>query len=473
MDDQDSWQDVVRRTADYLKLGEKAVQMLAHMRMSGGSPLAVALSGMGIASQLIDTFMPAPSVWAHVTKLGFSNTPWSSVFDHMVVDWLNMHPTATRVTHKIGNYGTIYEFPDFGMAVVSTANGSAPGASSAMTLYVRNGADTDAATARLVDECFWLGGDQEATLGYEQNRGAKVQFRPLPEPVPAYLGDPSAESVVADLPRDGRSHTVFFYGPSGSGKSSLARQVARLVNPKGRMLRVSTKSFGSWELPLLRQMLTLLRPNVLLVDDIQAYLRGRGGGIDTLIEQLEGVNQVASGVLILGTIMTKSKSPPMQEGLRPGRVDRWVRLREPDAVWRRKILASYIGREPPPYMVECTEGLTGASLSNLAQKYLVRPGTWRQVVSEMRLLLEVESDGGFQDPKVLSDLAQSVRSDLERDLDPHLRAKAPQQGGDRVDGASLAGPLLVATQRDFVAKSLFLKFLSGQRGSAIFLVMGV
>lgn len=381
------WNHVARQVSSHLRWGEKAIQTLAHMRQAGGSPISMALSGMSLVSHLIDTFVPNPEVSAYMTSLGYKVTPWHGVLDAMVKDWLS-RSEAGRAEQTLWDGQKLIEYPEYGLAWISTGKEAESHTLNApqgavVCLYYRADAEASARIDQLVDREFWIGGDQEVST-QESEVTTVLHFRPLPEPIPEYLGDPSPEAVAEDL-RQEQVNVAFFYGPSGSGKSSLARRVARQMNPRGRMLRFSTREFGAWNLSTLRQMVSLLRPSVLLVDDVQMYLEG--SGVDELIETLEGVVQVTSetGALLFGTVMTDDEFPPAREGMRPGRIDRWIHVPRPDAGWRSQILELYLGRTPPPAMVEATEGLTGAYLRRVATAARGKPHLWRKIVAEVRV----------------------------------------------------------------------------------------
>ena len=72
---------------------------------------------------------------------------------------------------------------------------------------------------------------------------------------------------VSKLKEKGISRNILFYGPPGTGKTSLARNLAREIG-SGRALRVDIKAIQHTGLSSIAEFVRLLRPRVLLVDDI-------------------------------------------------------------------------------------------------------------------------------------------------------------------------------------------------------------
>ncbi len=363
-----AWRETLRKGAEKLRAAEDIVQTMANFHLAGGSPIAMGLSGLAFVSRLVDTVMPVRYPDEVLIDRGYKPYEHASIGDH-IIKWL-LEGAYEHSTYKVADVGLIKEYVALGLAVVQYTQ--------AQHLYMKPDADL----ATLVERHFWKGQDYEVTNKKDSDGNISTVYRELPHDVPAYIGRPSVADVVNMVPpvEPGHAQCIFLYGESGTGKSSMARNVARMVNPNGRLLRFCTSSLGDWDMTAMSQILTVLRPSTVLIDDIHKYLSD-DDGISLLLDVMEAMHDMSkeSGFLIIGTVMD---STPKRTGMRPGRVDRWIRIPLPDAAFRREILSMYLDHEPDTDMVTATAGLSGAYLKELTKR-IKRGSWWRREVADL------------------------------------------------------------------------------------------
>jgi AAA+ superfamily predicted ATPase len=185
-----------------------------------------------------------------------------------------------------------------------------------------------------------------------------------------YVGAPSPEHYADRIRRlgaGGSPRSVLIRGPSGVGKSVLSRKIAQaLGGGESKTLKITGKAFNYAESSTLEQLIRIIRPNVLLVDDVSFH----ADRIESLLASMEALR--VDGVVVILTLMDNDvKVRPggsYFHGMRPGRIDDVVVLQAPDAWNRDLILRHYykkMGVSVPDMhgdIVRGTDGMTAAYL---------------------------------------------------------------------------------------------------------------
>jgi len=224
---------------------------------------------------------------------------------------------------------------------------------------------------------FWMDGDSlDCGWGNEA-----LKTRPMPA-MSDYIGEPCPVDLAAKVrQRNGRTG-VLIVGPSGEGKTTLARQVCAQLGKK-RVLRFSgaeNMDNGNRTMALINSV----KPDAIIIDDMQDVFGEKSyPGKATpsgVLNTFERIN--AAGVLLFGTIMEddpnrlaaiEARLPGAlyYSGLRPGRFDVVVTFKVKDEEERFNLLRHYAASTVPDEVIKAVaaqcEGLTGAFLKGLAE----------------------------------------------------------------------------------------------------------
>ncbi len=175
---------------------------------------------------------------------------------------------------------------------------------------------------------------------------------------------------------------VLLYGPSGTGKTLLAKSVAteseaNFISVRGPELL--SKWVGESERGV-REVFRRARqasPCVIFFDEIDALapVRGLGGDsmvtervVSQLLTELDGIQSLAGVVVLAATNRMDMVDPAL---LRAGRFDKLLYIPSPDKEARRSILEIHIKHKPVAAdldigrVAEMTEGFSGADLTSV------------------------------------------------------------------------------------------------------------
>ena len=168
------------------------------------------------------------------------------------------------------------------------------------------------------------------------------------------------------------------HGPPGTGKTQMARSVAESLGAKLFVINgpeVLSKWHGESEENLrnIFEEAGKHAPAVIFIDEIDAIAQNRDKGahhegttVTQLLTLLDGVKKRQGVVVVAATNRPDALDPALR---RPGRLEREIEIKAPDAQGRADILAIHTRKMPLANDVDIaelarrTEGLTGADLA--------------------------------------------------------------------------------------------------------------
>ncbi|HEY6795513.1 MAG TPA: ATP-binding protein [Kineosporiaceae bacterium] len=195
---------------------------------------------------------------------------------------------------------------------------------------------------------------------------------------------------------------LLLYGPPGCGKTFIARAVAGEIGASFisvGLADILDMWIGSSERNV-HELFTLARakaPVVLFLDEIDALGHKRSqthasamrGTVNQLLSELDGVDGSNDGVFVLAATNQPWDVDPALR--RPGRLDRTVLVRPPDAQAREAVLRTHLAHRPVEgidlrALAARTDGFSGADLAHLAESAAefammdgIRTGTPRMI----------------------------------------------------------------------------------------------
>jgi hypothetical protein len=388
------WRERLGRAESTLQRADQALQTLWHMR--GGTPVDVALAGASLLGQALDLLSPYMAPHDVLLHSGYELV--STGVGAFLCDQVRQAPgvqaealSQSEEGARIAFWGPA-EAPRLVAGVyVGTQMDAGP--------YVLGG--DEAALRVLVQAAAWANSNDlrmaTATRSGVKSDGpryfgrgprnrapvdASSGFRLLPmDPVGVYIGNPTAKwyaDRLAAYQHLGHNRVVQLYGPTGVGKSTLARLLGRsMAGGAGRTLKISSAALAGLATADVVDLAHYLAPDVLLLDDLRV---GHGEPDDAHLAFLEALHE-----RVRLTVLTHmSEGDPDEDnnrftGMRPGRIDETFVLNAPGLALRRQLLVHFWGghearREAGVTdkllddLADRTDGLTGAYIAELVQR---------------------------------------------------------------------------------------------------------
>jgi len=297
-------------------------------------------------------------------------------------------------------------------------------------------------------------------------------------PPETYIAEPGLDWYVQRLRAYESDHrTILLSGATGVGKDTLARAMAQELGPKSRVLRVANETLNAISLGDLLDLVQLLCPRVLLLDDLnltetRAYREKSPSAHLSLFESLHEVVDLA-----IVTRMTEGQEARGENkghdafvGMRPGRIDEVFHLKIPSKRVGTALLLHFLGQQDAEgackhlsineevwedIIVRC-KGLTGAYVAEVAKR-LDRHGvaTYKSEINAVRRQADMREKRAPKNDQGPATLRVATRRNIPRlsevstrnAIIAALNIDLPQ-GRYRVTSEPWSGILIIEVPRD-------------------------
>ncbi len=318
-----------------LEIGSEAADVLVHLQ-HGASPIGLAAVGMRVIN----------SVREHRAK-----TPEEHFSDWKQVD-LGLLATQTLTALRSDSNVTCDEVPgihEYTPALITRVDGLEIGwgiEGSLKKSSVRVNSvwmRTDAVLKPLlqrVGRALWthVGGSQ-VCLTIDSTSSVKLVAEDDTEILPSIKGD-ELYKRIQKFQTKGLRRSFFIIGKPGVGKSCLLRYIASLQG--GFRLRLRMSKLDGFNPDKLIRIVEILRPNVLVIDDFDRYVMGKGRHREqkesaegqAMLDPLDTFDKIVPLVLVSANY-SEAITPAV---LRPGRFAEMITIEEVDPEVYAKML---------------------------------------------------------------------------------------------------------------------------------------
>jgi len=380
--------EAYQRCEPWFKASERTLAILQSSR--GDGLIAKALGLFSITGAILKAALPEESVDAFLRQRRFRNGSYQSIGGFVCELLLErLQPTAT-LSVGMNSQLFLWEKEEGSIAAIFHDGNYGDGP------LTRDG--DDELLSKIVQALVWnerkdLMLSAQPTHFWRSYKKYRLVEMPEPE---SYIGSNGPNALAQRLDCYGDApRTILLRGTTGVGKSILARQTARLLHRgSGRTLKIAGSVLRDCQFDELLSLVRLLRPSVLLLDDLNLDDQRR---VDDFLLLLESLRD--PGSLVFVTMMTNEEpkaKPKMGDayfpGMRPGRIDEVYSIRLPNESQRRNILHHYYGRfhinriplKTHDQIARATKGLSGAYLSEIVRRLAIHGvDNWAEEVSQV------------------------------------------------------------------------------------------
>lgn len=177
---------------------------------------------------------------------------------------------------------------------------------------------------------------------------------------------------------------ILLFGPPGTGKTMLMKAVAHelrgvtMLDISGPMIQQSGLDRATATIKEVFYRAIENKPSVIFIDEIDGLISSRSNAseyssqiITEFLQEMDGIKKSAGVVVVAATNSPDNLDPAI---LRPGRFDKLVFIRPPDAPQRAQLFREYLLRAPMGKGMDFTrlgaetKGFTGADISNVCRE---------------------------------------------------------------------------------------------------------
>lgn len=393
------WVKVYRRNHVWFKSASETLELLWQAR--GGGALASTLAGVTAVGKLIDSLYPAEGSWEKLQSIGLIEMDYAVggyLCDVLIKSNLPKHLVSASLSSQAWTWFDEDGAPFVGCVYSGNQFLDGP--------FIVPGKEVR--FLNLIRETVWAD-NTELMLSSAKHEAhhwkssGKFRTEPIGK-LTEYLGSKPVKWYVDRLKKyQVGPRTIMFAGPTGIGKSILARHIGANISNNQRTLKISSEVLQEIRSDELLSIVKTLQPTVLLLDDLNLKEEKNTQKFLAVLESLREPNS-----LVIVTLMTSHKEKPKQPkrgvwhfpGMRPDRIDEIFVLGLPEEEERVRLLkhyASKFGLVLTPTLLSdlkvITQDLSGAYIMELVRRISVHGiGSWKEEAENI-LLVAPNPDG--------------------------------------------------------------------------------